>query len=77
MKHTHNPPAESAQHDAPASVQHVEAEHGHTAGKGHSGQKEILQENVERGQQERHPATPAGQHATGSFTGTAKNPRRS
>jgi hypothetical protein len=76
MKHSHNSPAESAKHDAPASVQPVESEHGHLAGKKHSGQHEVLENNVETGQQERHPATPAGQHATGSFTGTAKHPRR-
>jgi hypothetical protein len=76
MKNSHNSPAKPEKQAAPASVQTVEPEQGPPADEGQSRQNEVLKHNVETGQQERHPATPAGQHATGSFTGSAKNPHR-
>lgn len=40
-------------------------------------QNEILRHNFRGGQAQPHPATPAGQHATGSFpTGVPKNSRK-
>jgi hypothetical protein len=41
----------------------------HLVGAGHEEQQRLLKKNVEEGQAERHPDLPAGQHATGSFTG--------
>ncbi|WP_446745357.1 hypothetical protein [Silvibacterium acidisoli] len=70
----HDHPSEAAKHSNPASVQPTETEHGHPAGKKQA-QHEALQDNVDRGQEERHPDTPAGQHSTGSFTGTGKQTR--
>jgi hypothetical protein len=37
-------------------------------------QRQHLKENSESGQQQTHPEVPAGQHRTGSFTGTAEEP---
>ena len=51
---------------APAGVQPVEGSH---IGNHHVEQHEALRHNVNEGQTQRHPETPAGQHATGSFTG--------
>jgi hypothetical protein len=60
----------ASHHHPPASVQPVEAEDPRqSAGHPHL-QKRVLNENVEGGAGEQHPDTPAGQHATGSFTGT-------
>jgi hypothetical protein len=67
----HDHPSEAAKHSNPASVQPTETKHGQPAGK-REAQHEVLEDNVETGQSERHPATPAGQHATGSFTGSGK-----
>ena len=41
----------------------------HLVGAGREEQIRLLKKNVEEGQAERHPDLPAGQHATGSFTG--------
>ena len=59
----------TAKHEAPAGVQSVETEDPHQVGAGRAQQHESLKQNVEGGQGQRHPETPAGQHATGSFTG--------
>ena len=59
-------------HHPPTSVQPVEAvDPKESAGDQHL-QKKILNENVKGGAAEQHPETPAGQHATGSFTGSAR-----
>ena len=58
-------------HHPPSSVQPVEAEDPkESAGDQHL-QKRILNETVEGGAASQHPDSPAGQHATGSFTGPA------
>ncbi len=60
----------ASHHHPPASVQPVEAEDPKQSG-GHTPlQKRILNENVEGGAAQQHPESPAGQHATGSFTGS-------
>lgn len=59
----------SSQHHAPASVQPVEAEDPIQSGGHPHLQKRILNENFEGGAAQQHPESPAGQHATGSFTG--------
>jgi hypothetical protein len=65
-----NPAGPTASHHPPASVQPVEAEDPKQSG-GHTPlQKRILNENVEGGAAQQHPESPAGQHATGSFTGS-------
>jgi hypothetical protein len=58
----------SGKHEAPTGVQPVETEDPRHVGGGHADQQESLKHNVQGGQAERHPDTPAGQHATGSFT---------
>jgi len=58
-------------HHPPSSVQPVEAEDPKESAGDHHLQKKVLHENAEGGAAEQHPATPAGQHATGSFTGPA------
>lgn len=55
----------------PTSVQPVEADDPKESTVDQHSQKTVLRENAESGAAERHPATPAGQHATGSFTGAA------
>ena len=62
------PPAAAPQ-EAPTGVQPVEPANSQPAGKDQ--QSHALKLNVEgsAGQGQRHPDTPAGQHATGSFTG--------
>ena len=35
----------------------------------HSQQNHVLSQNADAGQNQQHPEAPAGQHATGSFTG--------
>ena len=60
----------ASHHHPPASVQPVEAEDPKQSG-GHTPlQKRILNESVEGGAGEQRPESPAGQHATGSFTGS-------
>jgi hypothetical protein len=68
MSHTHKEKQEPT-HQAPTQVQPVEPEDASRAGDRYEQQKEQLQKNVVHGQTQRHPETPAGQHATGSFTG--------
>lgn len=47
----------------------VEPEDAQVTGTSRSLQRRVLGLNVEGGQAQQHPETPAGQHATGSFTG--------
>jgi hypothetical protein len=51
------------------SVQPTEPQDARVTGASRSLQRPLLGLNVERGQNQEHPETPAGQHATGSFTG--------
>jgi hypothetical protein len=67
-------PDSRAQKDATAaqkpatSVHHVEPEDKKGTGTPGAQQSKVLQMNVgENGHAQQHPATPAGQHATGSF----------
>jgi hypothetical protein len=62
---------------APTSVEHTEPEEQFESGGQQQEQREALQENVagSAAQAERHPEEVAGQHATGSFTGTAEEPK--
>ncbi len=68
----HRNPAERAVslYRPPASVQPVEAEDPKESAGDHRLQKKVLNENVEGGVAQQHPESPAGQHATGSFTGS-------
>jgi hypothetical protein len=50
------------------SVHHQEPEDPNVAGTSQS-QRGVLGQNADAGQNQQHPETPAGQHATGSFTG--------
>ena len=63
----------SARRSAPTSVQPtptpVEPEEARLTGAGDKEKNRLLKQNVEEGNAERHPDLPAGQHATGSFTG--------
>ena len=63
----------SAKQSAPTSVQPghtpMQPKDAHLVGAGREEQIRLLKKNVEEGQAERHPDLPAGQHATGSFTG--------
>jgi hypothetical protein len=66
-----SPGDQAKSHNHPASsVQPVEADDLKESTVDQHSQKTVLRENAEGGAAERHPATPAGQHATGSFTGT-------
>jgi hypothetical protein len=71
----------ASHHHPPASVQPVEAEDPKESAGDHHLQKKVLNENVKGGASQQHPESPAGQHATGSFTGSdssdlAKTPPR-
>jgi hypothetical protein len=76
--------SQSQEKTAPAqkpatSVHPVETEDNRAAGNSQSQQRKVLQMNVGKGgNAQQHPATPAGQHATGSFpTGTgSRNGKR-
>jgi hypothetical protein len=66
----------AGKHEAPAGVQTVEPEDPASTGCGPSSQKELLEHNIRGGHAQQHPATPAGQHATGSFTGKSGEPKK-
>ena len=66
--------ARASKHEAPAGVQSVEPADPALTGAGHSSQKGLLEENLRHAKQ--HPESPAGQHATGSFTGKGGEPKR-
>lgn len=59
----------ASHHHPPASVQAIEAEDPKQSGGHPELLRRVLSENVESGAAEQHPESPAGQHATGSFTG--------
>lgn len=67
----------AAKRSAPTSVQPeptpVQPDEAHLTGAKAKERNRLLKENVEGGQAERHPDLPAGQHATGSFTGENEN----
>lgn len=58
------------------SVHPVEPEDAQLTGTSRSLQRRVLGLNVENKQTEEHPETPAGQHATGSFTGKESGNKR-
>ena len=60
--------SESDQHHPPTSVQPVENDAKQT-GVNPDRQRGAARGNTEEGAGEQHPDSPAGQHATGSFTG--------
>lgn len=66
----------SAKQTAPTSVQPahtpMQPEEAHLTGAGRQEQHRLLKQNVDEGKAGRHPDLPAGQHATGSFTGENK-----
>jgi hypothetical protein len=64
-----NPPSGKSSAQRPeTSVHPVEPEDPKAAGADHQQQRHVLRHNIEGGQAQEHPETPAGQHATGSFT---------
>jgi hypothetical protein len=64
---------QSSSQQPATSVHPVEPEDKRAPGTSSPEQRDILGQNVEKGQAQQHPATPAGQHATGSFpTGNDK-----
>ncbi len=76
--HVHPAPGSAAHEDKASaqkpetSVHPVEPEDTKSMAKGGDRQNEVLGQNVDgkgKGDAQPHPETPAGQHATGSFTG--------
>lgn len=65
------------EHQASPSVHPVEPEDAQLTGTSRSLQRRVLGLNVEEGQAQEHPETPAGQHATGSFTDKGSGGRNS
>ncbi|MBV8632477.1 MAG: hypothetical protein JOZ83_16230 [Silvibacterium sp.] len=61
--------SKSNQHHPATSVQPVDQDAERTGGSPNR-QRGALRGNTEEGAGEQHPDQPAGQHATGSFTGT-------
>lgn len=66
-------PKPQVEHELPAqehpvSVQPIEPADPRQTGSSKSDQREILKDNISKGQAQPHPETVAGQHATGSFT---------
>jgi hypothetical protein len=59
---------------APTGVQSVEPDKPYVPGFAQPHQRAALKVNVEGEAAQRHPETPAGQHATGSFTGSEQQP---
>jgi hypothetical protein len=70
-----NNKTESSPHHPPTSVQPVENDEKHT-GVNPDHQRSAIRGNTEDGAGEQHPESPAGQHATGSFTGESLRPAR-
>lgn len=68
----HNPHASNSPEHKQASVQPsappVEPEDAYLTGTSRSLQRRVLGLNVDGHHAQQHPETPAGQHATGSFT---------
>lgn len=76
----HDPDPRSREHEDKATAQQpatsvhpveppIEPDDAKVTGTSPSLQRRVLGLNVEGGQAQEHPETPAGQHATGSFTG--------
>lgn len=72
--HSHEDRAAAQQ--SSASVHPVEPEDARKTGTSRSVQRRVLGQNVEGEQAHEHPETPAGQHATGSFTGDKSGGKR-
>ena len=70
---SHHNENESNQHHSASSVQPVEHDAKHTGGNPDR-QRGAVRGNTEEGAGEQHPEQPAGQHATGSFTGDGRKP---
>ena len=70
----------SAKHAAPTSVQSgptpIKNHEAKTVGAGREEQNRLLNDNFEKGRAQPNPAVPAGQHATGSFTGENRNKKK-
>ena len=66
----------SAKQSGPTSVQPVQPDDVQLTGAGRKEQHRLLKKNVAEGKAERHPDLPAGQHATGSFTGQNKSKKK-
>lgn len=62
------PPFDPSAQRPETSVHSIEPEDPKSISSAHAPQREILRHNVESGQAQGHPESPAGQHATGSFT---------
>jgi len=64
------PEEPSATPGAATSVQHIAPEDHYASGGKHQEQKEALKKSVKEKQSQPPPGQSAGQHSTGSFTGT-------
>jgi hypothetical protein len=60
--------------DAATSVQHTEPEDHYASGGQQQEQKKALKKSVDEKQPQPPPGQNAGQHSTGSFTGTTGGP---
>jgi hypothetical protein len=69
-----SPEPEADEHGAATSVQPTEPKDPEKSGGDGSRQKSELKQNVQGGQAQRPPDTPAGQHATGSFPDPSEAP---
>lgn len=69
------PEEPSAVPGAATSVEHIAPEDHYASGGQHEEQKDQLKKSVQKGEREGHPAQPAGQHSTGSYTGTTGGQR--
>jgi len=65
--HHPNLPTGKSEQKPATSVHPIEPDDAKLAN--HSQQNHVLSQNADAGQNQQHPETPAGQHATGSFTG--------
>jgi hypothetical protein len=73
QQNQNQPPAQKSA----TSVNPTEPEDKKATGTSGALQNEVLRHNFRGGQAQPHPATTAGQHATGSFpTGAAKNSKK-
>ncbi len=70
------PDSTSTHPGAPTSVEHTEPEKHFESGGQRTNQRRALEENVKggAGHAQPHPEQVAGQHSTGSFTGSAEEP---
>jgi hypothetical protein len=74
-------PENATAHKSSPSVQPVEppkeAHHGQASDDTHQLQRRVLHDNSASRQNEQHPETPAGQHATGSFPANSGDSQKS